>query len=129
MQDFSIRLSPQDNKDVAFLLENAVRPFQPIETHRRLVTGHDQAGDESVNGSMPIVIHGNITSASEPYTLVIFDWHMKAGRSGKRFREVHIEVVFKAAGRRGDAEPIAAQCRSKGWDDSIWDPEVVDIAP
>ncbi|KAK3359508.1 hypothetical protein B0T25DRAFT_100510 [Lasiosphaeria hispida] len=75
-------------------------PDGAVEAHRVNLTGYDRVNATCVRGRLFHVAHGVIGSGStRPATLVVFEW-LLVPQGGQRFREVEIDVTFRAHGRR-----------------------------
>ncbi|KAI1438056.1 hypothetical protein GGR50DRAFT_522511 [Xylaria sp. CBS 124048] len=91
------------------------------EPHRVHITGFDR-NTTAIRGRLFHVVHGTVGSGDlTPATLVVFEWSFFPGRLGHRFREVQIDVTFRACGSRRGKQP--------GDDLSLDTPEVISVAP
>jgi hypothetical protein len=90
-------LVADDEDSAGFRIKN-----KPGETHRERITGWDRnPKTTAVRGRLFHVVHGYMADGSgAPATLIVFEWLLVPGKLGRRFREVQIDVVFAASGRR-----------------------------
>lgn len=104
VREFEIVLGEVNTEEVKFRLDNEYDENGNPVPHREWSTGIDREGSSAqmaIKGLMPTVVHGFEREGSKiPYTLVIFEWSTERLRLDKRFREVTIEVSFKAHGTR-----------------------------
>lgn len=77
----------------------------PGEVHREAVTGQDKEGS-AVKGRLSEIVHGyEAGEDSDPCTLIVFEWELVPGAGDNRFRNVQIDVVFAAHGKRSSMAP------------------------
>ncbi|KAL9099540.1 MAG: hypothetical protein Q9163_004972, partial [Psora crenata] len=104
--------------DAGFRIKN-----QPLEMERSHITGYDRKpGDTAVLGRLYHVVHGYMRNGKgRPATIIVFEWLLRPGRLGRRFREVQITVVFAARDLRRGMLPSD--------DLTEYDPAVTKVGP
>ncbi|KAI1208946.1 uncharacterized protein F4807DRAFT_428201, partial [Annulohypoxylon truncatum] len=125
---FEILLVDANDDAAHYRLQN-----EPGEIQREYVTGYDRKSTLRVLGRLADVVHGRSSPPSSdldstPCTLAIFEFAALGQKPSRRYREVQIEIVFRAYGTHKRPNSISRH-RDQRAALSRYDPAIRALAP